>query len=60
MYTGLDGKYSLFLPEFNETSTFLTDLKKNTQISNFMKICPAGSELLRADGQTGGWTGMRS
>jgi hypothetical protein len=40
---------------------FLSDLKKlefsrhifkNTQISNFMKICPVGAELLHADGRT--------
>jgi hypothetical protein len=24
----------------------------NTQISNFMKICPLGNELFHADGQT--------
>jgi len=26
--------------------------KKNTPISYFMKICPAGAELFHADGQT--------
>jgi len=30
----------------------LDKLSKNTQISNFMKICPLGAELLHADRQT--------
>jgi hypothetical protein len=31
------------------TSIFLTDTRKNTQISNFMRIRPAGAELLHVD-----------
>jgi hypothetical protein len=31
---------------------FFDSFSKNTQISNFMKIPPVGSELFRADGQT--------
>jgi len=31
---------------------FLTDLKKNTQISNFMKIHHVGAELFHADRHT--------
>ena len=28
----------------------------NTQISNFMKICPVGAEMFNADGRTDGLT----
>ena len=31
---------------------FSRDLRKNTQISNFMTIRPAAAEFLHADGQT--------
>jgi hypothetical protein len=31
---------------------FSRDIKKNTQISNFMKIRPVGTELFHADGRT--------
>jgi hypothetical protein len=34
------------MSDFNETKT-----SNNIQISNFMKICPVGAELLHADGQ---------
>jgi hypothetical protein len=44
-------KYLLFLSDFNETWIFSTDLKKNTQVSNFMKIHPMGAELLHVDWQ---------
>jgi hypothetical protein len=40
------------MPDFNKTWTFLGRLSKNTEISNFMKIRPVGTELLRADGRT--------
>jgi hypothetical protein len=50
--------YTLFLPEFNETLIFSTDFQKNSQISNFMKICPVEAELLQADGRTDGQTDM--
>jgi len=32
MYVGLHVKYPLLLSDFNETSIFLTDFQKNTQI----------------------------
>jgi len=51
MYIGLHVKYLLFLPNFNKTCTFLTDFRKNTQISNIMQIPPVGAQLLRVDGQ---------
>jgi len=34
----------------------LTDLRKTTQISNFMKILPVGDELFHADGRADGQT----
>jgi len=44
--------YPLFLSGFNETSIFSTDFRKNPQISNFVKIRPAGTELFQAVRQT--------
>jgi hypothetical protein len=40
MYIGLHVKYALFLSDLKETCIFCTDFRKNTQISNFMKIRP--------------------
>ena len=37
---------------------FSTNFQKNTQISNFVKIRPMGSELFYADGRTDGQTDM--
>ena len=42
-----------FLSDFNETWIFSTDFV-NLQISNFMKNCPVGAELLHAARQTDG------
>jgi hypothetical protein len=47
MYIGRHVKYRLFLSDFNENWIFLTDFRKNPQISNFTKIRPVG-----ADGRT--------
>ena len=54
-YCTLVLKYLLFLSHFNECWISLTDFSKNTQIKNFMKIRPVGSELFHADG----WRGRR-
>jgi len=56
MYIGLRVKYPLFLSDFNKTWIFSADFRKNTQISNFMKIRRVGAELFRADGRTDGQT----
>ena len=42
-------KYRLFLSDFNTNWILETDFRKNTQISNFMKIRPVGAELFHAD-----------
>ena len=53
MYIGFRVKYPLLLSCFNESGIFATDFrKKNTQISNFMKIRPVGAELFHVDRQT--------
>jgi len=52
MYFGLHIKYRLLLTVFNETWIFLTDFKKKTQKSNFMKICPVGAKMFWVDRQT--------
>ena len=54
MYIGLHVKYSLCLSDFNETSNFLKDFRKNAQISNFTEARPVGAELLHVDRQTDG------
>ena len=52
MYISLHVKRLLFLSDFNETSIFSTDIKKNTKILNIIKIRPARAELFHADGRT--------
>jgi hypothetical protein len=49
MYIGLHVKYLLFLSDFNKTWIFLTDLKKKTQIQNFMQIHPVGAQSFCVD-----------
>jgi hypothetical protein len=51
MYLGLQVEYPLFMSDFNQTCC-LERLPKNPQLSNFMKLCPVGAELLHMDGQT--------
>ena len=58
MYVGPHVHYPLFLSDFNKTLIFSTDLKKKSQISNVMKICPVGAKLFHADGRTDGKTDM--
>ena len=58
MSSGLHVKYPLFFADFNETRTSSTFFRKNTKVSNFMKIRPAEAELLYEDRRTDGWTDM--
>jgi hypothetical protein len=48
MRFGIRVKY--LLSDFNETWIFSTELSKDTQVSNSMKIRPSGAHLFRADG----------
>jgi len=57
MYSRLHVNHSLLLSDFNETSIFSTTFRKNTQISNCMKIRPVGGELYHADRRTNGQEG---
>jgi len=52
MYIGLDVKYPFCLSDFNETLICWIYFLKKTQMSSFMKIHAAGSELFHADGRT--------
>jgi len=56
MYTGLHVKHSLFLSVCYETCPFSTNLSKNNQTPNFIKIRPVGTELFHADRRTDGQT----
>ena len=54
MYSGADVKYRLFFSYFKE-SYFLDRFTTNTQIPNFMQICPQGAAFhadRRTDRQT--------
>jgi len=42
MFTGFHVKYPLSLSDFNQTN-LLTNFQKNSQISEFVKICPIGA-----------------
>ena len=49
-------KVPIILVRFKWNLSFLARFSNNTQISNFMIICPVEAELFRANGQTRGWT----
>jgi hypothetical protein len=60
IFIGLNVKYPVFLIEFYETWIFTTNFrKKNTQISNLVKIRPVGTELFHAGGQIDGQTDIK-
>ena len=42
-------KVPVILSDFNENSMFLTDFRKNSQISSFMKIRPVGAEVFNVE-----------
>jgi hypothetical protein len=45
-------KYPLFLLHFSEIWNFSKDYRKNTQVSNFIKVLSGGAKLFRADRRT--------
>jgi len=49
MYIGLQVKYPTFLSEFNGIAISRYRFSENTQISNFIKMCPVGGKLFYAD-----------
>jgi hypothetical protein len=52
IYIDRHAQYPLFLLYLNETWIFSTNLQKNTQIPDFMKIRPVGAVLFHADRRT--------
>jgi len=50
-YLGLHVKCPKFLSHFNQILTFFTDCNNGIPISNFIKMCPVETDLIRADGQ---------
>jgi len=57
-------KVSAILVRFSQNLNFLDRVSKNSEISNFMKFRPVGTELFHAgkqrDGETGGGTDGRT
>jgi len=56
---GFHPSYSLFLSDFNQTSSFWTDFEKIIKRQFKKKIRLFGAELFYADGQTGVLTGRQ-
>jgi hypothetical protein len=48
----------IFLSDFNQNWIFSVDFRKYIQISNFIKILPVGTELVRVEGRTDGQRDM--
>ena len=54
MYIGIHVKYLLLSTDFLQILILSTDIGKNIQIPNLIKIRPVGGELFCADGRTDG------
>jgi len=52
MYAGINIECPLFFSDFKEDLIFSTDIRKNYQVLNFMKIRLLGPELFHSDGRT--------
>ena len=51
-------KVTIIIVRFDRNLNFLNRFLKNTQLSNFMKICPLRAEMLHADRKLDKWTNV--